>query len=246
MRKFLFFIFIMFQSAFAQEVYATFDVVSEKNSELGLSISGVVGALHVEIGDKVKKGGVLLSLENSQEKQELENAKVALEIARKNAEHSQKTYDRYKAIADVIDKEKFENYAYDRDITALNLKNAHNTLRLKEIQFSKTQLFAPYDLVVAKKMTELGNIVLGSQTKLLNVVSPNDIKLVLKFDEKYWQKIKIGQKFVYKVDGSDTTYEGKISKVYPIVNANTREMQAEVKTNNLMIGLFGNGMISVE
>ena len=223
---------LMFQALIAGEVYATFDVVSEKSSELGLSISGVVGALHVEVGSKVKKGDLLLALNNSQERNEFE-------IARKNAEHSLKTYERYAKIADVIDKEKMENYAYDRDINLLNAQN-------KEIVVRKTELRAPYDLVVAQKNTEVGNIVLGSQTKLLNVVSLDDVKLVLKFDEKYWKSIKLGQKFTYKVDGSDAIFEGKITKIYPTILAATREMQAEVKATDLMPGLFGNGMISVE
>ncbi|MDD2383813.1 MAG: HlyD family efflux transporter periplasmic adaptor subunit [Sulfurospirillaceae bacterium] len=232
MKKILIVLLIMIQGLMAEEVYATFDVVSERSSELGLSISGIVGALHVEVGDKVKKGDLLLTLHNEQEKKELE-------IAQKNAEHSQKTYARYAAIADVIDKEKMENYTYDRDITRLNAQN-------KEIVYKKTELRAPYNLVVTKKLTELGNIVLGSQTKLLSVVSTNDVKLVLKFDEKYWQKIKVGQKFTYTVDGSTTKYVGTISKVYPTIIPSTREMQAEVKTTALMPGLFGNGTISVE
>lgn len=222
----------MFQALVAAEVYATFDVVSEKSSELGLSISGVVGTLHVDVGDTLKKGDLLLSLSNAQEKTDYE-------IARKNAEHAIKTYDRYAKISDVIDKEKMENYLYDKDIQVLN---AHN----KEIIFKKTELRAPYDLVVTKKNTELGNIVLGSQTKLLNVANIHDVKLVLKFDEKYWTNVKVGQKFTYKVDGSDTKYEGVISKIYPTILSSTREMQAEVKAVDLMPGLFGNGTIRAE
>ena len=132
----------IFNALIAGEVYATFDVVSEKSSELGLSISGVVGALHVEVGDKVKKGDLILSLDNGQEKKELE-------IAKKNAEHSQKTYERYTKIADVIDKEKMENYTYDRDIMLLTAQN-------KEIMVRKTELRAPYNLIVTAKNTELG------------------------------------------------------------------------------------------
>ena len=232
MKKIIFTTICLLQSLIASDIYATFDVVAEKNSDLGLSISGVVGILHVNVGDKVKKGDVLLSLNNAQEKKELE-------IAQKNAEHAKRTYERYAKIADVIDKEKMENYAYDRDINLLNAQN-------KEIVVRKTELRAPYDLVVAQKNTEIGNIVLGSQTKLLNVVSLDDVKLVLKFDEKYWKSIKLGQKFTYKVDGSDAIFEGKITKIYPTILAATREMQAEVKANGLMPGLFGNGTISVE
>ena len=232
MKKTLIATLLMFQALVAGEVYATCDGGSEKSSELGLSISGVVGTLHVEVGDRVKKGDLLLSLQNAQEKNEYE-------IARKNAEHSVKTYERYAKISDVIDKEKMENYLYDKDIQLLNAQN-------KEIIFKKTELRAPYDLVVTKKNTELGNIVLGSQTKLLTVESTRDVKLILKFDEKYWTKVKVGQKFTYKVDGSDKKYEGIISKIYPTILQSTREMQAEVKATDLMPGLFGNGMISVE
>ena len=232
MKKIFITTLLMFQALIAGEVYATFDVVSEKSSELGLSISGVVGTLGVNVGDRVKKGDLILALYNAEEKNEYE-------IARKNAEHAQKVYDRYAKISDVIDKEKMENYQYDRDIKLLTAQN-------KEIVYKKTELRAPYDLVVTKKSTELGNIVLGSQTKLLTVESTKDVKLVLKFDEKYWTKVKVGQKFSYKVDGSDKKYEGVISKIYPTILASTREMQAEVKTVDLMPGLFGNGTISVE
>ena len=63
-----------------------------------------------------------------------------------------------------------------------------------------------------------------------------------------WVKriIKIGQTFIYKVDGSDKNYEGVITKIYPTVLKETRQMQAEVKAVNLMPGLFGNGTIKVD
>lgn len=232
MKKIFILILFMFQALFAEEIYATFDVVSEKESQLGLSTSGIVSTLNVNVGDKITKGALLLSLNNSQERNEYETAK-------KQAEHSYKTYERYAKISDVIDKETMDNYIYDKDITQLNAQN-------KEIILRKTELRAPYDLVVTKKNIDLGAIVLASQTNLLDVISLDDVKLVLKFDEKYWQKVKIGQKFVYKVDGSEKTYEGKITKIYPKILNETRQMEAEVKATNLMPGLFGNGSIKAE
>ena len=232
MKKIFIIVLFMFQGLFAEDIYATFDVVSEKKSELGLSASGIVTTLNVNVGDKIKKGDLLLSLNNTQEKNEYETA-------RKNAEHSAKIYERYAKISEVIDKEKMENYLYDKEITSLNAQN-------KEIILRKTELRAPYDLVVTKKNIDLGSIVMASQTKLLDVIALDDVKLVLKFDEKYWQKVKVGQKFIYKVDGSDTDYEGTITKIYPVILKETRQMQAEVKAVNLMPGLFGNGTIKVD
>ena len=232
MKKIFIIMLFMFHALYAEDIYATFDVESQKESQLGLSVSGIVTKLNVNIGDKLKKGDLILSLNNAQERNEYETA-------RKNAEHSAKTYARYAKISDVIDKEKMENYLYDKEITQLNAKN-------KEIILEKTELRAPYDLVVTKKNIDLGAIVLASQTKLIDVIALDDIKLVLKLDEKYWQKVKIGQTFIYKVDGSDKNYEGVITKIYPTVLKETRQMQAEVKAVNLMPGLFGNGTIKAE
>lgn len=232
MKKILIISLLLLQSLLAEEIYATFDVVSEKSSELGLSVSGVVGNMYANVGDKIKKGDLILCLYNAQEKTEYE-------IARKNAEHSAKTFERYSKISNVIDKEKMDAYTYDRDITLLTAQN-------KEIALRKTELRAPYDLIITKKNTELGNIVLSSQTKLMEVIALDDVKLVLKFDEKYWQKIKVGQNFTYKVDGSDKNYEGKITKIYPTILNASRQMQAEVKAKDLMPGLFGNGTIKTE
>ena len=232
MKKIFIIMLFMFHALYAEDIYATFDVESQKESQLGLSVSGIVTKLNVNIGDKLKKGDLILSLNNAQERNEYETA-------RKNAEHSAKTYARYAKISDVIDKEKMENFLYDKEITQLNAKN-------KEIILEKTELRAPYDLVVTKKNIDLGAIVLASQTKLIDVIALDDIKLVLKLDEKYWQKVKIGQTFIYKVDGSDKNYEGVITKIYPTVLKETRQMQAEVKAVNLMPGLFGNGTIKVD
>ena len=62
MKKFFILTLFMFQALFAEDIYATFDVVSEKKSELGLSVSGIVATLNVNIGDKVKKGDLLVEV----------------------------------------------------------------------------------------------------------------------------------------------------------------------------------------
>lgn len=75
-------------------------------------------------------------------------------------------------------------------------------------------------------------------------MTPQDVKLILSLTKSTGNDL--GQKFVYKVDGSTQSYEGQIVKVYPTILTKTREMQAEVKTKNLTPGLFGNGMIHVD
>ena len=52
MKKIFIIILFMFHSLFAEDIYATFDVVSDKESQLGLSVSGIVSTLNVNVGKK--------------------------------------------------------------------------------------------------------------------------------------------------------------------------------------------------
>ena len=56
MKKIFILVLFLFQFMFAEEIYATFDVVSEKSSQLGLSASGIVSTLNVNVGDRIKSG----------------------------------------------------------------------------------------------------------------------------------------------------------------------------------------------
>lgn len=78
---------------------------------------------------------------------------------------------------------------------------------------------------------------------VFKIQSLHDRKLILKFDQKYHNKVKVGQKFIYKVDGDNTTYSGVISKVYPYANFDNRKIKAEVKAKDFIVGLFGTGYI---
>jgi multidrug efflux pump subunit AcrA (membrane-fusion protein) len=65
-------------------------------------------------------------------------------------------------------------------------------------------------------------------------------------DEKYWQRLKIGQPFEYSVSGSAKKLTGKISKIYPTIDDKNRSVTVEVPATALKAGLFGHGMIKVD
>jgi len=246
MRKLWFGMIIAVFNLSAAEIYSTFDVVSGRESELSLSYSGIVKKRYVDVGDSIKKETLLLELENSQESIEVELAKNKVESAKALFEHAKNTYGRYDAIKDVIDKERLENLKVDMDVKKIELQKAENELRLKEVLLKKTKLYAPYDGVVLRKYVESGDGVLGASTKLFGVSDFPDVKLIISFDEKYWKEVKVGQKFVYKIDGLDTKLEGSISKIYPSAEVSSRKVKAEVSAKNIMPGLFGDGVIVTE
>ncbi|MEA1920752.1 MAG: efflux RND transporter periplasmic adaptor subunit [Campylobacterota bacterium] len=231
----------------ATEIYTTFDVEAMQESDLTLTTTGVIQILHVDIGDHVKKGDVLLSLDNEDLKLSVELAESDLKLAEVNHRFAKQTYERYEKVKDVIDDDQYEQYllAYEKSMASLNSAKAN--LAYKKAMFKKSILRAPYNGVISKRHKEIGDGVSGAMLEpIITLVDDTKVKLVLSFDEKYWQQIEPGLHVTYKVDGSNENYEGKIVKIYPTVDANTRKAFAEVHAKDLMPGLFGEGMIEVK
>jgi len=78
------------------------------------------------------------------------------------------------------------------------------------------------------------------------LITPNKQKLVVLVDEKYWQKLKVGQSFTYSVDGKEKKMVSKVSKIYPSIDPKRRAITIEMPTKGLKVGLFGHGKLKVD
>lgn len=231
--------------AYGEEIYATFDVQAIQSSKLGLNSSGIVKNVYVKIGDNVKKGDLLVELDSSKELLEVELAKNSIESAKLNFENTMQSFKRYEGVKDVIDDELFAKHQLDKNLKQNQLNIAKNELRLREDLLSKRKLFAPYSGVITDKNVEVGDSVMAL-SPVLSLINTPDVKLVLTFDEKYHAKVKKGEKFIYKIDGSDVKHEGYIEKIYPSVDKKSAKARAEVLARDIPVGIFGDGIIQSE
>ncbi len=232
MKKIVFLLCIVLQLN-AEEIYATFDIEAQKSASLAFSTSGIIGKMNVDIGSTVKKEELLAELLNDDIKAIVEVSKVALKYAKSD-------YERQKKVQQHINESLFDSYAYKYD-------NAKVQLKYQETLLDKTYLRAPFAGIITAKRVEIGDVVSGQMiTEVFDIQSLNTRKLILKFDQKYHQKVKVGDTFKYKVDGDDITYSGIIYKIYPTIESKSRKMLAEVKAQSFPVGLFGDGYITTK
>lgn len=215
-----------------ENIYATFTVAPEKKAMLAFDAGGITSSVNCEVASDVKKGKVLASLQNRDSKASLEMAKTALKFAKKD-------YERQLKVKNLIDAGKFDSYAF-------KYEDAKNQVAFAQAKYNKTFLRAPFDGVIYEKDIEVGDTVNSMMLKtVFKIQSKSKRKLVLGFDQKYHKFVKVGQTFRYGVDGDSTEYKGVITKVYPFANSANRKIKAEVKANNFVVGLFGEGYIEV-
>ena len=244
MNKILLFLLSAAVALCAQDkIYASFDVAPAKDAQLALKAVGIVKAVNVEIGSAVKRGDVLLELENESEKLAVKLAQNDLESAQTAKAHAKSVLDKFKLVQSVSSKQAFENAEFDFKNAALAENRAHLAINLAQKRLEDTQLLAPFDGTISGKSIEVGEGVGGVAQKLMSIFSYPDVKLKLSFDEKFKDRVKIGSEFIYKLDGENEERRGEISLIYPTIDTKNGKIYAEVQARNLTPGLFGEGYI---
>jgi len=230
MKKILLALMIFTSLTQAQEIYATFNVEAAKSANLAFTASGIVKSVNVDIGSVVKKNQTLATLGSDDIRAMLESAKTTYKYAKRDL-------DRQEKIKKLIDAGKFDAYAS-------RYEKAKNAVAYQKALYDKTFLKAPFDGIIYEKAIEVGDAVSGLMLKtVFKIQSLRERKLILEFDQKYHNDVKVGDRFEYKVDGDTKTYSGRITKIYPYANANNRKIKAEVKAKDFTVGLFGDGYI---
>jgi len=241
--KYLLSFFLLITSLTGEDIYATFDVVAAKEANLALTTSGVVKTLRVDVGSYVKKGDILLEIDNDNLTAGVSLAKESLKKAQIEEQFAKQTYDRYKKVESVIDAELMDQNTLIYQKSSATLREAKAQVRYQSTLVEKTRLRAPFSGVISERNIELGDGVGGGSIPLFKLISSPDVKLVVRFDEKYLSRVKKGSALRYRIDGENQWRNGRITKLYPTIDPKTRKATAEVWTTNIAPGLFGEAYI---
>ena len=220
-------IIILLTNILFADVYATYEVKALNEASLNVSTVGIVSKINTDVGNKVKKGEVLLSLNDSEEK-------ANLEISKNEYKFLLTQYERYKKSAEVFDKNSLDKLESE-------LKSAKDLITLNEAKLSKMKIIAPFSGVISEKNIEVGDMSSNTEKALLKLVS-NEKKLLLAFDSKFAQDVKAGDIFCLNSNKEENKTCVEIYKIYPALN-NEKKLNAEAYGVDLKIGNFGDGLI---
>ena len=159
-------------------------------------VSGRIDKLPVDIGDKVKKGEVLFTLddqdlqtEKSQRQIEIEGAKLQVNSARLATEKVDLAFNRNKDLfgQKLVSKEIFDNSVNELEvvknahaIAQNNLERSQAALRVVEDKLSKTKIVAPFDCTILTRPVSVGQAVSGasgvnSGTEVLTIADLSEL-----------------------------------------------------------------------
>ncbi|MBI3191806.1 MAG: efflux RND transporter periplasmic adaptor subunit [Pedosphaera parvula] len=211
-------------------VSAAGDIGPAEQVSVRPEVNGRIFVLPVDIGDTVKRGDPLFSLDDrdlqiekeSQEK-DIERAKLQLEQSERNYLRSQQLF-REK----LISQELFEDTKTQYELSKNALARAEKNRELVNDRLRKTQIVAPFNCTVLTRPVSVGQAVSGaagfnSGTEVLTIANLNEMVINAHINQADVTRLKVGQEVsitVEAVPGLKVT--GVVERIAP---------QATIKNN---------------
>lgn len=245
------------------EFYKTSGTVKAKViSDISSRIMGSVTAIKVREGDRVKKGDLLLTIDDRDLNQKVKEAEEgyrealkSLQSAKQNKSLIDTTYTRYKSLFDekaiaeqeideIENKKNLAKLEYERAQAALEKAKAY--LRGAQIELGFTKITTPISGVITEKKIEVGNMAVPG-IPLLVVEDDSSFKMDVYVDELLLEKLRVGMPVKVIIDALKMEAFGEIYEIVPSIDPMSRTflINIDLKGENLKTGLYGRVMVPI-
>jgi RND family efflux transporter MFP subunit len=190
---------------------------------------GQVKALFVKRGDRVKKGQLILQLDNSLIKQSAAAAAQNLETVKAQAALAKSVYEKQKNLweQNIGSEIQLMTAKTNADATASQLKAATEQLGMVRDQLAYTSVYSDVDGVAEEVNVKVGELFGGpGQIKIVNTTK---LKLTSMVPENYAGKIKVGTEATLVFPDIQKTIETKLGVVGTVIDPLSRSFFVESK-----------------
>lgn len=201
------------------KIFTTGTILANEEVELRSEASGKITKISLEEGSQVKKGQLLLKINDSELQAQLTRAKYRLNLATEREDRQRK----------LLDKGGISQEDYDATLNEVNVLKSEVTLI--EAQIEKTEVRAPFDGRVGLKYVSEGSYISPS-TRIASLQDVNPVKIDFSVPERYVNTVEVGDKITFTVQGTDETFEGEIYAIEPRIDSQTRTLQIRARSEN--------------
>lgn len=190
---------------------------------------GQVKAIFVKRGDRVKKGQVLLQLDNSMIKQSVAAASQNIETVKAQAALAKSVYEKQKNLWEQNIGSEIQLLTAKTNAEALGsqLKAAMEQLGMAKDQLAYTSVRSDVDGVAEEVNIKVGEIFMGAGQ--LKIVNTDRLKLTSQVPENYAGKIKVGTDVSLIFPDLDKTIDSKLTVVGNVIDPLSRSFFVEAK-----------------
>ena len=210
---------VLTKSAVAEEASVqltevfTSEIEPYKENDITPAASGVhIDRIYVEVGDPVREGQLVVTLDPTQYTQQLVQLKTV-----------EDDYNRLLPVYEAggISTQQIEQAKAQLDVQREVVANLKKNIEVR----------SPISGVVTARNYESGD--LFAQQPILHIMQIDPLKVIANISEQYFPNVKVGMPVKLAVDiFPDEEFTGTVSLIYPALDPTTRTFKVEVKVPN--------------
>jgi RND family efflux transporter MFP subunit len=240
-------------NALASGPTITGSVQPERRADLRAEVSAVVLTVLKENGDPVKRGDLLVRLDDTSIRDTL-TASVASERAATQAfEQAERQFQRMATLRQtgIVSAQQLEDAENRRNTAQSDREAARTRVVTARQQLERTEVRAPFDGIVSDRKVSAGDTAqIGKE--LLKVIDPRSLRFEGLVSADSIGEVGVGQPVMFRIHGfADHEFLGTITRVNPAANATTRQVEVLVKFDDAkeqptVAGLYAEGRIETK
>ena len=236
------------------EIHAPVELRPLAQAEVGSKTLGVLDAVLVERGDRVKRGQLLALVRPSDLPDQLASARGALAQSQATSSLARKNFERASHLAPsgVVSQQELQVAQAARATAEAQEAAAQAQVGALAVRLGETRIESPLEGVVTVRRLDPGVLVGPSagNIPILSVARVDVLRVFVTVTEREVQLVKVGQEAHVEVDAlSGKSIKGTVARLAPTLDPATRTLDAEVQIDNangdLRPGMFGRGSIVV-
>jgi len=239
-------------SALTSGPVITGSVQPERRADLRAEIPAVVLQVLRENGDTVRRGDLLVRLDDTAIRDGLASAESTNRTAAQALEQAERQFQRMTTLraSGMASAQQVEDAEIRRNSAQSDLESAKTRVVLARQQLQRTEVRAPFDGVVSDRKVSAGDTAQVGK-ELLKVIDPTSMRFEGLVSADNIGSVKAGQGVNFRVNGyPDQEFAGKVRRVNPAANATTRQVEVLVDFTGpkqpRLAGLYAEGHLEAQ
>jgi membrane fusion protein, multidrug efflux system len=210
-------------------VVANGTIFANEEVIIASEMAGRVTKINFKEGDKVKKGTVLVRINDDEMRAQLQRLEYQRQLYQQSEDRQRR----------LLAREAISQQEYDVALTQLNTSVAE--IENLKAQLNKSIIRAPFDGTIGLRYISEGSFI-PVNTRIANLVNTHPAKLDISIPGRYSQSVRIGDKIRFVMEGSSKDHVATIYAIEPTIDPTTRTLQIRAitpnETDELMPGAF--------
>lgn len=239
-------------NALASGPVVTGSIQPERKADLRAEVSTVVLQVLKENGEAVKRGDIIVRLDETSIRDNLNSANDAMRNAGLALDQAERNLQRLKTLraSGMTSMQSLDDAEVRRNAAQSEVSSAKARAAAAQQQMQRTVVRAPFDGIVSERKVSAGDTASAGK-ELVKVIDPNSMRFVGRVSADKIGMVKPGQAVSFRINGyAGQEFRGKVTRVDPAANDITRQVEvlvafADAKQPKVS-GLYAEGNIEAE